>query len=186
MKYAAFIPLLVLAACGEPDVALKNASVEEVAKVAKAGASLNPGEWTNVTEVVSVDMPGLGADEKKMMSAMTQAMIGQKTETKNCITPEQAKSPDAGMFAGNASNGCRFETFTMSGGKMDAVMKCEGPDKKGEMKMTLSGQYGGDQYSMASEVNMSGNTGLPGHSGMTIKSKNSGKRIGACPAQSKG
>ena len=186
MNYIILTPLLLLAACGQNDASLKNASVEDVAKAVKSAASLNPGEWANVTEVVTVDMPGLGVGEKEMMADMTKAMIGQKTETKNCVTPEQAKAPTADMFAGGSSQGCRFESFSMNGGTMNAVMKCDGPGAKGAMTMTLVGQYGGDQYTMTSEINMAGNTGLPGHASMTIKSKNSGKRIGACPAAVKG
>jgi hypothetical protein len=185
MKYLVLTPLLLLAACGGGEVNLKNASVEDVAKATANVEKLTPGEWTNTTEIVSVDMPGMPEKEKQMMKAMSSAMIGKKTEVKNCITPEQANKPTADMFAG-ANKNCQFETFKLAGGAMDAVMKCADPAKGGSMTMAMKGQYGGETYAMETQLNMQGAPGLHGGASMLITSKNSGKRIGECAATTKG
>lgn len=178
--------IFTLSGCGQGDVSLKNASVDDVARVTKQAKMLNPGQWENETEVVSVEMPGLSGNERAAMQAMAQAMVGKKKQSKTCITPEQAKQPSADMFTGNASDNCRFETFAMAGGKMDAVMKCADQQQRGSMTMKMNGQYGGDRYAMTSEINMTGASGAHGGGAMVIKSKNSGKRIGACAPETKG
>ena len=180
MKPILLMSLAFVSGCGQGNVDLKNASVDDVAKITKQAKMLNPGQWENETEVVSVDIPGLSGQEKAAMQAMGQALVGKKKLTKNCITPEQAKEPSADMLAGDASSKCKFETFSMSGGKMDAVMKCTDPAQRGSMTMKMNGIYGGDSYAMTSEINMAGAPGMHGGMGMVIKSKNSGKRVGVC------
>jgi Protein of unknown function (DUF3617) len=178
---AALAVTALLAGCGAGDVELKNASVEDVVKATANAQALTPGQWSTTTEIVSVDMPGMPEKEKStMMAAMSKAMIGKKNVAESCVTPEQAKKPNAAMFAGADSGNCTFESFSMANGRMDAVMKCAAPGRPGEMKMTMGGKYGGDTYELASEINMSGMTGAPGNGAMTIKANNSGKRVGEC------
>lgn len=177
----ALTPLLLLAGCGKGAVTLKNASVEEVAKATENADKLNPGEWANTTEIVSVDMPGMPEAQKKMMQSMSAAATGKKTEVKNCITPEQAKKPSADMFAGAGKN-CQFESFSLAGGQMDAVLKCADPARGGGMTMAMKGQYGGETYAMTSTLTMKGASGEHQGASMVIISKNSGKRIGECAA----
>ncbi len=176
------IPLILLAACGKGDVELKNASVEDVVKATSNAQALNPGKWSTSTQVVAVEMPGAPAQSKVMLDALSKAMIGKTTVSENCVTPEQAKKPDASMFAGANSGACTFEKFSMAGGKMDAVMACAQPGKPTGMKMTMDGQYGGDTYALNSEIHMSGGPGMANGTGMTVKVTNTGKRLGKCNA----
>jgi Protein of unknown function (DUF3617) len=180
MRAAPFLTLTALllsSACHKAgDVDLKNATVEEVAKASAGAQKINPGKWQMTMQTVSVDIPGQGA----AAAAMSKAMTAKPNVTEECVTKEQADNPNAGLFAGKNPGNCKFDSFAMSGGKLNAVMKCAAPDKKGEMSMTMAGQYGGDSYDMTSEMHMTGATGLPGGAGMTIKMHNSGKRIGAC------
>ena len=41
-----------------------------------------------------------------------------------CLTPEQAKRPQGKFFNEQAANNCRYDHFTMGGGKIDAAMRC--------------------------------------------------------------
>ncbi len=180
MKRLLLMSLAFVGGCGQGDASLKNASVEDVANETKQAKMLTPGQWENETEVISVDIPGLSGDEKAAMAVMSRALIGKKKQTKNCLTPEQAKQPSADLLAGDANGNCKFETFSISGGTMNAVMKCVDPQQRGSMTMKMNGLYGGDTYAMTSEIKMAGAPGMPGGAGMVIKSKNSGKRIGDC------
>ena len=144
MRTIAFTPIaaLALAACGSGDVSVTNASPEEVAaKVdAAGGARFNPGEWETTVETVSVDMPGL---DGPMKDEITKMMLQRKQVGKNCVTPEQAKSPPAEVLA--QSNGrCTYETFTMAGGKIDGTLVAErastGISPRGPRSMPSAGR----------------------------------------------
>ncbi len=184
MKYTALIltPLILLAACGKGDVDLKNASVEDVVKATTSAQALTPGEWSTSTKITAVDMPGAPDKAKLMLDAISKAMVGKTTASENCVTPEQAKKPDASMFAGANSGACTFEKFSMAGGKMDAVMNCAQPSGQGAMKMTMNGSYGGESYALTSQIQMSGMSGVAGGPGITVTAVNSGKHTGACTA----
>lgn len=183
MKYAlaAVLPLVLLAGCGGNDVDLKNASVADVAKATRDAARLDPGQWRSTVEIVAVDMPGMPEKEKQMASAMFKRMIGQKQINEHCITKEQAEKPPAEMMSGGNS-ACRFDQFQMSDGKMNAKMNCSAKDRPGTMQMTMTGDFGGKTYALASEMAMSGGPGMPAGAQMVIKAKNSGERIGECKA----
>jgi hypothetical protein len=84
-RLAGLLPLALLAACGKGEVELENASVEDVVKATANAQALNPGQWSNETRIVSVEIPGMPAAEKKMMDAMTKAMVGQTTATESCV-----------------------------------------------------------------------------------------------------
>lgn len=176
---AAMSALVIVAGCGKGEVELENASVEEVVKASANAQALNPGQWANTTRIVSVEMPGMPQAEKAMMDRMTQAMIGQVSVQESCVTPEQAKKPDAGLFAGQGQRDCTFDKFELGKGAMNAVLSCN-PGGQTTMKMKMSGAYGGDSYDLDSEMEIAGATGMPGRSGMKVKAKSSGKRTGDC------
>ena len=185
MKYAIAILALptLLAGCGKGDVDLKDASVEDVVKATVKSKSINPGQWSVSTEVLSVDLPGMPEKEKAMMAAMTKAMVGRKNIAESCVTKEQAEKPPAELFSGKNAGNCSFENFSIDNGEMNATMNCTpSGGQAGAMKTSMKGQYGGDSYDIASEINMSGVPGAPGGTGMTIKSHSAGKRTGECKA----
>ncbi len=175
--------LALLSACGKGDVDLKNASVDDVVKATVTSKTINPGQWTVSTEVLSVDMPGMPAEASQMKDAMTKAMIGKKNLSESCVTKEQAEKPPAEMFSGKGAASCSFDKFSIDNGEMNAIMKCAGPNgSPGSMTMKMQGQYGGDSYDISSEMTMSGMPGGPAGAAMTIKSRSTGKRTGECKA----
>ena len=174
-------PAILLAGCNK-GVEMKNASVEQVAEAAKDAKFIDPGQWTSTTEIVSVDLAGLPPAMKAQGDAMSKSMVGRKQTNENCVTEEEAKKPAAGLFAGGDKGNCTYDNFKMAGGKLDATMTCKGrAPAGGTMHMTMAGDYAGDNYAVNVEMKMEGGAGTPG-SGMTIKARNSGKRIGACKA----
>lgn len=174
-------PAVLLAGCNK-GVEMKNASVEQVAEAAKDAKFIDPGQWTSTTEIVSVSIDGLPAAQKQMGDAMSKQMVGRKQTAQNCVTEEEAKKPAAGLFAGGDTSACTYDNFKMAGGKLDATMTCKGKGAgAGTMHMTMAGDYAGDNYNVNVEMKTEGGAGMPG-SGMTIKARNNGKRVGECKA----
>jgi hypothetical protein len=174
IPFAALAPAVLLAACGGNDVALKNASVEEVAKQVDAagGTGFRAGKWETTVQTVSVDIPGIEGEMKKQM---TDAMLSKKETSTSCITEEQAKNPPAQVLA--ASNGkCKYDNFVMAGGKIDGTLVCPIEGTGGEMKMRMAGTFDGETFAIDNEMNAT----TPAGPGMHIKAKTTGKRIGEC------
>ena len=48
------------------------------------------------------------------------------------------------MFTGKDNGNCRYDHFTMGGGKFDAAMRCEGQAAAQEMTMAMNGTYSPD------------------------------------------
>lgn len=171
---------LALTACGQGEVDLKNASVEDVTKAAANAQTLTPGQWSMTAKVVSVDLPGMPGQAAAMKDQMTKALIGRQTVSENCVTPEQAKKPPAAMLAGGDAGDCTFDKYAMAGGKMDATLSCKQPTG-GEMKMSMVGPFGGDSFALDTTMQIAA-PGMPGDTPMTIKTMMTGKRNGECKA----
>ena len=165
---------LALAACNTaPAVTATNASTSEVgAQVAAAQASsqfVSPGRWEGSMVINDMTIPGMPPQAAaKMRGATAQAHMFT-----SCLTPEEASKP-RGRFFGNADKSCRYDHFTMGGGKIDAAMTCETRGMKRAMAMT--GTYAPDSYTMTTTSTGSG----PGPAGMSMKMTLTGKRTGAC------
>lgn len=170
-----------LAACNKgADIDVKNASVGEVAqKVREAAADdsfVEPGKWQTKFTLLDIDMPGM---PPQMAQQMKQTMTKVQDNTYDtCLTPADVKRPKEDFFAGR-NNDCRYDHFTMSGGKIDAAMRCE---RKGSetMTMAINGSYSRDSYeaTMAMDV-----TGGPGGKGMKMRSRSESHRVGECTAE---
>jgi hypothetical protein len=166
---------LPLAACNnQPSVSVQNASVGEVAsKVAEAHGSgnfVNPGKWVSNVAVEEMSIPGMPPQAAAQMKAMT----GRAHVTQSCLTPEQVKQPKADFF-GTAEKNCRYDHFTMAGGKIDAALTCtrEGTTQN----MQMAGTYSPDAYSMVMTMSSSGAGPM---SGMKMRSHVEAKRVGPC------
>lgn len=166
--------VLPLAACGsKTEVNAKNASVEEVAnkvrEVSKAEGTIQPGKWQSTMTIEDMSMPGMPAEAQDQM----KKMFAQARVTESCVTPEEAANPNPKMFAGNDQ--CRYDHFTMGGGKIDAEMHCT--QQGMTQAMTMNGTYGPDAYAM----HMTSSTkGGPAGEAMSMKMKVEAKRIGEC------
>jgi hypothetical protein len=168
---------LPLAACNKgPQINEKNASVAEVAqKVREATASqtlIDPGRWETTVSMVDVDMPGMppqmAAQMKQTMSKM------QEHGFASCLTEEDVRRPKEDFFAGKNKD-CRYDHFTMSGGKIDAALRCEGKPSGG-MTMAINGTYSRDSYEATTAMDIAG--GREGN--MKIKSHAESHRVGQC------
>ena len=167
---------LAVAGCNsEPQVDVKNASVEEVAnKVAEARGSdvlFRPGLWQSRVTVEDVSIPGMPPETQAQMKGFYAKM---NNSIESCLTPEEAKKPGGKFFAGKDADNCKYDHFTMRGGKIDAVMRCTG-EGSAEMKMTITGSYTPESSTTHSDMEISGKDGS-----MRIKALTEGKRTGEC------
>ena len=178
MKLAAVLiaGALPLAACNNsPQVHEENASVAEVQReLAKAGGTdsfVRPGLWESKVTIEDMTMPGMPAEMASQMKGITNQVHADQS----CLTPEEAKRPKEDFFAGGNKN-CRYDRFTMAGGKIDAVMKCT--DERATHTMSMQGSYTQDAYNMRMSMTAEGGEGP--ESGMTMKMRVDAKRVGEC------
>jgi hypothetical protein len=165
-----------LAACDrEPEVSATNASAEDVAEqVADAGGSdsfVRPGKWQSRVEIEQFELPGAPPEVASAMRNMRKS--AQVHE--NCLTAEDARRPKEDFFAGENKN-CRYDRFTMGGGKIDAVMRCTGEGMA--QTMAMQGTYGPDAYRMRMSLKADAGTGPEG--GMTMTMRVDARRVGEC------
>ena len=168
---------LALASCNKgPEVHATNASVAEVAtkvRAATAGQELiRPGEWESTTTVEDMSMPGMPAEIQAQMKKMMSSH--QSHSFKSCITEADVKKPKEGFFAGK-NNECRYDHFTMGGGKIDAAMHCSA--REGEQVMNVSGSYSPETYDVRMEM-----SGKAEGQAMSMKSHTVSRRVGECSA----
>lgn len=171
---------LPLAACGSggPSVSATNASTAEVeAKVAAAtgsGDMISPGRWEGKLTMHDMKMPNMDKLPPAVREQMTSRMAAGKPFV-SCVTEEQIKAKH-GLFTGNDANkNCRYDHFTMAGGKIDSAMNCTMPNAT--MAMTMTGTYSPDAYHMDAA---STTTGTSPAGGMSMSMTIEAKRVGAC------
>ena len=180
MNYAiaALAAATLISGCNK-GVEMKNASAAEVAdKVTAAAADgqfVSPGHWESTMTMKEMSMPGMPPQAAERM----HAMLGKPKTFSSCLTEAEARKPKEGFFGGEG--GCRYDHFTMSGGRIDAVMKCssEGMSRT----MTMQGTYSPDHYHMAMASSGSG-AGPAG--GMSMKMEMDARRTGACTGKDGG
>ena len=170
-----------LAACNKsPQVNEKNASVAEVAQKVRERAGdqsvIRPGLWQSKVTIDQFDVPGMPPEMAQRMKTMMAERQEHSFET--CLTAEDVKRPKEDFFAGK-NNECRYEHFTMDGGKIDAAMQCGKGDSSQTMQM--AGTYSPDSYQMQTSMKMAAGQGP--EAGMSMKMRVEARRIGACAAK---
>lgn len=170
-----------LAACDKgPDINVKNASVGEVAeKVREAAGSdslIQPGKWETKITLIDIDVPGM---PPQMAQQMKQTMAKfQEHGYTSCLTEADVKRPKEDFFAGRNHN-CRYDHFTMSGGKIDAALQCQGRRSE-TMTMAINGTYSSDAYEATMAMDVAGG---PDGKGMKMRSHSVSRRLGQCTAE---
>ena len=171
------VPALIIAACNKgPEVDLRNASANEVSQAVQQSGVMTssdtlvqPGLWESKVTVLDMVMPGMPL---QYADRMKEELAKHRNDSnRHCITPEDVKQPKSDFFGADKS--CRYEHFTMGGGKIDIAMVC----KQENMTQTtnMSGTYTPTTYSM----DMS-SIGTGPQQGMRMKMHVDSKRIGEC------
>jgi hypothetical protein len=169
----------LLAGCNKSrEVNEKNASVAEVAnKVREAGGDqsfVRPGRWQSKVTIEQIDIPGLPAEMVQRMKTMMAER--QEHSFESCLTPEDVKRPKEDFFAGR-NNNCRYDHFTMGGGKIDAAMRCGAKGGESQL-MRMAGTYSPDAYQMQMSTQIQG--GREAAAGMAMRMRVEAQRMGEC------
>ncbi|MET1111553.1 MAG: DUF3617 family protein [Allosphingosinicella sp.] len=169
----AILGALGLAACGGPGSEGGNAAASDV--------RLEPGEWEVATEPVNekdgpqgVDaaMAGKGAEED-----IGKAIIaGMSSVERMCITPEKA----AGLFAGDPGEGCRREGEGWRNGRISTKVTCTQADAPQTSVQVVSGRYSARSFDITQRL-----TETSDGETTTMATRDTGRRIGDCPAEKK-
>lgn len=167
-------PLLLVAGCGDkPKSENAQTAAEPGAATPEAhDIKLAAGKWQASSELVSMDIEGLPPE-------IAKANIGQKTSFESCVTQAQADKPASDFFTNAKDTACKPASYSMAGGKLNAVMTCEDKSTPGKMTLTIDGLYTPTSYDITSTMET---TGGPSGGQMKVTAKTQGKRVGECDA----
>jgi hypothetical protein len=141
------------------------------------GVSLQPGEWETMIESVEIEAPGM---PKQVRDMMAKAMGGNRMTITHCVTPQEANRPNGNLFSGKKDANCTYKDFNMAGGRLHGSMTCTGQPGQGSMTMAMDGQFSPQNYTVSEKMVTDA-----GGSKMTINARVSGRRVGACTADTK-
>ena len=172
---------LALSACGrsEPEVEARNASVEEVAEQVReasgADSFIRPGRWVSTVQFDELVAPGMPPGAAEQM----KQMMGEGRSYESCLTEAEASRPKEDFFTGRSEQ-CRYDHFTMGGGKIDARMRCA--QGGATQVMAMQGTYSPETYQMVMRTSLEGAPEPAG--GMTMRMRVEARRVGECrPSQ---
>lgn len=176
--------VLALAGCESKTVTAQNASTAEVAqKVKESGIVkdnfISPGQWRMTMTINDMNIPGMPPE----MATRMKSAMGEAKTFEHCVTEEEAKKPKEDFFSGSKDAACRYDNFTMGGGKMSMVMQCN--QQTGKQTVRMDGTYGPDSYHITMASAMEGKPGSP-VGGMTFNATMDAKRTGVCTGKDEG
>ncbi|MEM7688897.1 MAG: DUF3617 domain-containing protein [Pseudomonadota bacterium] len=126
-----------------------------------------PGQYESQITLLSMDIPGLPANMTSMMKGVFERSV------KICLTAEEVEQGYKDALRKAQDGDCRYDSFSATGGKMDAVLVCD--TEQGEMTMVMSGT--GTPTTSDVTMKMTGDMGTgPGSMSMRVQQK----RIGDC------
>lgn len=179
MKRAALLiacALPLMSCDNSKKVDLHNATGNQVTEAVKqsgvmnSGTMIEPGLWESKVTVQEMSIPGLPAQyAEKMKQRMAE---GRERGSKHCVTEADVKKPKEDFFGADKS--CKYDHFTMGGGKIDIAMTCK--DEETTRTTKMAGTYTPTTYSM--DVSSTGSGG--DQSGMVMKMHVDSQRVGQC------
>ncbi|MDR7104088.1 DUF3617 domain-containing protein [Croceicoccus sp. BE223] len=145
----------------------------EIASQMKNAVRPRPGQYESTAELVSLEIPGIPAEEAAKMKAMMGESFGRTSS--RCLTRAEAEKGFEEL-AKSSQEGCRMDSFTSNGAKFAGRMICDTADAKGTVTMSGTGTETGSQMTMT--MNMQ-SPGLPGGA-MAMEMKVASRRTGDC------
>ena len=131
-----------------------------------------PGMWAVKGQVTNVELgAALPAGMKDMIKKQMMSQPAQ--DHKQCITKEDFENAPEKLVKSTESN-CQYESFDISGGKMNAIAVCAFP-QGGKGRMEMTGTYTATSFTSQSKVVVDSQMGQ-----MVIESEGTGTRTGDC------
>jgi hypothetical protein len=168
--------LFALAACGSGGSADGNKAAGGRASAspsAAGGVKLKPGLYETSMEM---KISGLPAN-------LAKAMQANKSDSKSCVTEEEANRPNGDLFAGEKHEGCEAKDSQFGNGRIHGTLTCTGKGNGGQgaTTITMDGTYGSDNYDVRTKMVTTAQGAA-----MTMEGHIVGRRVGECPAGMKG
>jgi hypothetical protein len=171
---------LTLGACGSKDS--KDGAPKTAKEVRAEAAKLvkpQPGEYHQVMQIESLDVPGMPKEAAEQVKGMMKAA----QEGTFCLTKADADRGFRDMFnevGKGKGNQCTYSKFDVDGGTLDAQMECQSQQQgKATMKMTGTVTEKGSDVTVAMDT-----TGGPPPMGtMKMTMHMTTTRLGDCKAQ---
>lgn len=165
---------LALAGCNQADTGPK--TMEEAQEEAAKLERPEPGQYSQTMKVTKFEVP----DAPPEMAKQMQAAMGQAQTMEFCLTEEMSQKGFEEMFKEIGKGGeCKYQRFTVSGGKLDALLECESA-QEGKGTITMAGTVTSQGSDVSVEVDTKNPASPMGNS--TIGMQMVSKRIGDCPA----
>ena len=161
MRALAFIPLLVLAGCGE-------AAPENKAAPA-AAASIAAGQWELTSEVTSFDTADDGAPK-------INTPAGTRTVENVCVGAEGR--PPTALFSGSGYD-CEYGTYYVRNGRANVTLDCRRPGLQGSVQLAVDGTVEAEEFEFTRDIR----TNLVTDGDVTIAARVTGRRTGDCAAE---
>jgi hypothetical protein len=146
-------------------------SIREAAKKAEAeGLKPEPGQYKATITMTGMEIPGMPPEMKGHGAGLT-------TTSEYCLTAEEVDKGFEEMMKRGQNGECSYESFSLKGGKMDAVMVCQTPE--GTARMTMDGTVTPTTSDFNATMKMQ--VSQVGEGTMSFTAKH--ERIGDCPAK---
>ena len=169
--------LLALTGCGKKDEEPKTA--KEV--IAEAGelAQPQPGQYETQVKLLEFSVPGIPPEQADRLKSM-MGNVGDQASS-YCLTPEEAKKgfeeSIRKMSEGQGGMNCKFTTFDVDNGKLNAEMTCDGQQGMNST-MKLAGTATAQSTSMRMAMTQKAAI-IPGGE-MRMEMQMDSKRTGEC------
>lgn len=171
---AAGLAVLSLSACGKSDTGPKtmDQAKQEAAKLERP----KPGLYSQSMTISKFEIPGAPPEVAKAM----ESAMAKGQEHQFCLTEAMSEQGYREMFDKVGGNGeCKYDRFDVSGGKIDAVLKCANATE-GQGTITMSGTVSEEGSDVNVAVDQQG--GKAPMANTKIAMHVVSKRIGDCPA----
>jgi hypothetical protein len=131
---------------------------------------MQAGQWETTTQVTRLTQKDQGTPK-------IDTPAGTKSTAIVCIGEGEVKKPNPALFAGSEGE-CAYDNFYMSGGTINATMRCTRPGLSGEILVSAYGDYTADSL----EATIETSTHLATDGDVAIAAKMTGRHVGPCTA----
>lgn len=167
----------VLAACGDSKSdSDQPKTMEQVASEASNLTKPEPGKYSSTMKVLSMEIPGLPAEQAEQMKKMMGSAGAHSAEY--CLTKEEADKGFEEMAKKSSAQDCTYDRFEATANTVDAKMTCKS-QQGGTTTMTMNGAMTSTSMKMVMEGEQK-MPGIPGDGVVKTKIEVTSRRIGDC------
>ncbi|MFC4293045.1 DUF3617 domain-containing protein [Sphingorhabdus arenilitoris] len=164
MPAALLLAATLLSSCSREDEPQRS-------QVEASALPMKPGLWKSEAEFTDAEMTGIGDKRKQeLLAEMSNRLSGE-----SCLTPEQAKKPDANFFAGGQSDDCKYSKFEVTDGRLDVAVSCS-VKSMATLDMSMTGLVYESEYNLDIQPELR----LPMIGKVTLNGKIKGRYLGPC------